>query len=246
MERIDHIAIRGLSPRVRGNHDGADRSHRNSGSIPACAGEPSSSNPPTKSARVYPRVCGGTVILYPSDPPLEGLSPRVRGNLQVAAVLNGRNGSIPACAGEPSADGRQHSVRGVYPRVCGGTVGPRAACLSPQGLSPRVRGNPRRWPPAAVQSGSIPACAGEPISFSPLGAAPGVYPRVCGGTKAGMALDRAAQGLSPRVRGNLGSGLLLLWGTGSIPACAGEPARGWLLLEPIGVYPRVCGGTSCY
>ena len=52
-------------------------------------------------------------------------------------------------------------------------------------------------------------------------------------------------GLSPRVRGNrtlVEEGPIWL---GSIPACAGEP---WIYRSrkpPNGVYPRVCGGTSC-
>ena len=51
---------RGLSPRVRGNHD-APRTHLGPyGSIPACAGEPHAEVLPTVQEQVYPRVCGGT------------------------------------------------------------------------------------------------------------------------------------------------------------------------------------------
>ena len=50
--------------------------------------------------------------------------------------------------------------------------------------------------------GSIPACAGEPLSTTPSVAMTAVYPRVCGGTPVlGRRLD-AVDGLSPRVRGN--------------------------------------------
>ena len=31
------------------------------------------------------------------------------------------DGSIPACAGEPTCQGRGGRLRRVYPRVCGGT-----------------------------------------------------------------------------------------------------------------------------
>ena len=71
-----------------------------SGSIPACAGEPSISARRSTHEAVYPRVCGGTI----SDPVLKssgpGLSPRVRGN--PFACANGAilMRSIPACAGE--------------------------------------------------------------------------------------------------------------------------------------------------
>ena len=84
-------------------------------SIPACAGEPAGLRAPT-CHRVYPRVCGGTAVpVQPADKvyprvcggtPFSilssgqwGLSPRVRGNQQPPPR---RNGSIPACAGEPT------------------------------------------------------------------------------------------------------------------------------------------------
>ena len=54
--------------------------------------------------RVYPRVCGGTFVVVASVWYWMGLSPRVRGNRRGrhgGAVLMG---SIPACAGEPTAD----------------------------------------------------------------------------------------------------------------------------------------------
>ena len=52
-------------------------------------------------ARVYPRVCGGTDLVSRPGDLLQGLSPRVRGNLQVRCDDRRWLGSIPACAGEP-------------------------------------------------------------------------------------------------------------------------------------------------
>ena len=72
--------------------------------------------------------------------------------------------------------------RRVYPRVCGGTELLAAYDSVEDGLSPRVRGNPRR-PAAGIRlPGSIPACAGEPITAPSIPVRQGVYPRVCGGT----------------------------------------------------------------
>ena len=51
--------------------------------------------------RVYPRVCGGTVRLRRRPHCDWGLSPRVRGNRRPVRVDVVREGSIPACAGEP-------------------------------------------------------------------------------------------------------------------------------------------------
>ena len=50
----------GLSPRVRGNRRARSRAWPRSGSIPAGAGEPTSSRRSCIHARVYPRGCGGT------------------------------------------------------------------------------------------------------------------------------------------------------------------------------------------
>ena len=74
----------------------------------------------------------------------------------------GELGSIPACAGEPSARRQLIDLPEVYPRVCGGTIQIVESESQVMGLSPRVRGNPERKPKHPNASGSIPACAGEP------------------------------------------------------------------------------------
>ena len=51
-----------------------------------------------------------------------GLSPRVRGNRLLTERHQANHGSIPVCAGEPTAIARFVPLRRVYPRVCGGTV----------------------------------------------------------------------------------------------------------------------------
>ena len=71
-----------------------------------------------------------------------------------------------------------------------------------QGLSPRVRGNQIDIPGLSITYGSIPACAGEPRGVQGRSLGARVYPRVCGGTVAGLSYRKLAQGLSPRVRGN--------------------------------------------
>ncbi len=45
------------------------------------------------------------------------------------------------------------------------------------------------------------------------------------------------------MRGNLNPIALQLGAEGSIPACAGEPRLEWQMVDWLGVYPRVCGGT---
>ena len=169
-------------------------------------------------------MCGGTADCLFSASPVEGLSPRVRGNPRSSIMGAG-------CSA-------------VYPRVCGGTRRNAGLSTTPKGLSPRVRGNPAQGLGAVVHIGSIPACAGEPADRPRGYADPGVYPRVCGGTRRLVELPAGQDGLSPRVRGNpnpVASAGKSEW---SIPACAGEPDKYFAIYEAAWVYPRVCGGTE--
>ena len=134
----------GLSPRVRGNPIKEFGFDTLPGSIPACAGEPTSANRHRSYLPVYPRVCGGTGLPCPTRTWAGGLSPRVRGNLVIYGAPWYGMRSIPACAGEPQPIFHASSESAVYPRVCGGTdPGTRKTGVA-VGLSPRVRGNPPR------------------------------------------------------------------------------------------------------
>ena len=151
--------------------------------------------------------------------------------------------SIPACAGEPQERKAWPVGLGVYPRVCGGTPYAHRGPRGPGGLSPRVRGNLRHRSWRLGCRGSIPACAGEPMSrYRGLGLTM-VYPRVCGGTSVSSENSGCTQGLSPRVRGNLFTLGSIIFDSRSIPACAGEPFAFPSPSAIVQVYPRVCGGT---
>ena len=191
-----------VSPRVRGNPSvGRRRTHR-SRSIPACAGEPRHSCSMPLARGVYPRVCGeprrgGSILAG-----LRGLSPRVRGNPDCLFLHGHWHGSIPACAGEPPARPPLRLYLEVYPRVCGGTEPFPATFYLWDGLSPRVRGNLHSMFAKLSTTGSIPACAGEPVAIPNADGTVTVYPRVCGGTRFGPKNHCRNPGLSPRVRGN--------------------------------------------
>ena len=192
----------GLSPRVRGNPPTIAIPKVIVRSIPACAGEPEDCLGISHRQRVYPRVCGGTPSVEVAALHTSGLSPRVRGNLPPIPLRSGLVGSIPACAGEPvTNEGWQTTVR-VYPRVCGGTAPRHDLHGAGRGLSPRVRGNPFLYMKHLIDSGSIPACAGEPPFCGSGTICRKVYPRVCGGTVIERAHQDTMIGLSPRVRGN--------------------------------------------
>ena len=234
----------GLSPRVRGNPTPGRWGLRRSGSIPACAGEPEEIAEPVALRRVYPRVCGGTSNNASRRCLTVGLSPRVRGNHKGNYLIRHLRRSIPACAGEPGVLSQPGDGVGVYPRVCGGTIRILGSGAWETGLSPRVRGNHGHGREPRKPPGSIPACAGEPLRQAPATSTTTVYPRVCGGTRVSSGLNNVSGGLSPRVRGNLSRGTVMSRGTGSIPACAGEPPTSPATVATPEVYPRVCGGTS--
>ena len=214
----------GLSPRLRGNQ------HRRSScggwrrSIPAPAGEPPPMVAYSHRPEVYPRACGGTYAVIEEIRNPYGLSPRLRGNPHRAGRATVVNRSIPAPAGEPCSTCASRYWTKVYPRACGGTwPGPTAYCPA-RGLSPRLRGNPRRASSSAWYTGSIPAPAGEPWQ-SGLSALPQtVYPRACGGTLCAGLWPSPVNGLSPRLRGNPPSIAPSASTVRSIPAPAGEPA----------------------
>ena len=212
-------------------------------SIPACAGEPVGEFGDEGSSEVYPRVCGGTDGRAQNVRGLEGLSPRVRGNPGHRRRGRPSAGSIPACAGEPAGYIAKYMTKEVYPRVCGGTCERCGERIRRKGLSPRVRGNRGVVCDPCLPSGSIPACAGEPIPSARWYSLAEVYPRVCGGTDNPTLRQLFDEGLSPRVRGNHRKELPSSGWKRSIPACAGEPGA---VIPPVAdpaVYPRVCGGT---
>ena len=213
----------GLSPRMRGNPEERRTVDLLGGSIPAYAGEPSSSSVSSSGSGVYPRVCGGTCLPSLTRRRRQGLSPRMRGNHRPADQPVSNTGSIPAYAGEPMRRNRWPLPATVYPRVCGGTPFLGGDSGGGGGLSPRMRGNPIVGLIRTFGIGSIPAYAGEPVSVQVAGV--------------------RAQGLSPRMRGNLAGGAPRTFGGGSIPAYAGEPGQAGVHQRPDRVYPRVCGGT---
>ena len=171
----------GLSPRVRGKRDVSFRGSLGTGSIPACAGETGWSNFSLGVQTVYPRVCGGNILLAGRNFSVSGLSPRVRGKPGRPDDHPIQRGSIPACAGETRVYATQAAYDRVYPRVCGGNLTTVLFRVLLSGLSPRVRGKHNRANHLNIHRRSIPACAGETTIAPHRNIAKRVYPRVCGG-----------------------------------------------------------------
>ena len=234
----------GLSPRVRGNRNVIVPPTDPERSIPASAGEPQQRLRAPNCWRVYPRECGGTTSGSSGHLSHQGLSPRVRGNLEKKQSSRKRRRSIPASAGEPIGSHVEATRKWVYPRECGGTIWLAAAHASDVGLSPRVRGNHLRYAVQVPRKGSIPASAGEPANRQLDSIPAQVYPRECGGTADDMTAASGVEGLSPRVRGNPNPGFRRVQADGSIPASAGEPNPPSVASRSPRVYPRECGGTT--
>ena len=212
----------GLSPRVRGKPADSALDGAIAMSIPACAGETGRRPTRVQRQRVYPRVCGGNLLLIDTLTPAFGLSPRVRGKRRLRWGWCRPMGSIPACAGETYIYDVHADCGQVYPRVCGGNPAVTASSAVNKGLSPRVRGKPVIFDMVSAGWGSIPACAGETRRRIRWVRRVRVYPRVCGGNWPAPPTAAPRRGLSPRVRGKPAANALYAETRGSIPACAGE------------------------
>ena len=175
---------------------------------------------------------------------IEGPSPRVRGIHALQRRAEVREGSIPACAGNPpSAPARSVASR-VHPRVCGESSSDCQMTRTVAGPSPRVRGIRRQPRPRHRRQRSIPACAGNPIRRTEPSDRPWVHPRVCGESQRVRPVTVPSGGPSPRVRGIPGPARGLDQRRGSIPACAGNPSRHTAATSTRWVHPRVCGESA--
>ena len=188
-------------------------------------------------------MCGGAHRLTDRLDEAAGLSPRVRGSRSRSQRTCPRCGSIPACAGEPSARPSAPAPERVYPRVCGGAFPATVRSADESGLSPRVRGEPRPRCPSRPRSRVYPRVCGGAVQFPFVGIGDRVYPRVCGGAVSSPVTSLWKPGLSPRVRGSHVVVGVFDLRQRSIPACAGEPSPRSGLRRCPRVYPRVCGGA---
>ena len=96
--------------------------------------------------------------------------------------MEGWKGPIPARAGEPLPCLVVRDGTGAYPRSRGGTMIGGAPVEVVMGLSPLARGNLFRQSFPLIDTGPIPARAGEPRGLRANAAGVGAYPRSRGGT----------------------------------------------------------------
>jgi hypothetical protein len=136
--------VEGPSPPARGSPPSARSPLDCTGSIPACAGEPSTRPAATRPRAVHPRLRGGAqhadVVLEGDDGP----SPPARGSRVVAFALAAPDRSIPACAGEPPSTPGSRRAWGVHPRLRGGARTDASLGSGQRGPSPPARGSRHR------------------------------------------------------------------------------------------------------
>ena len=96
----------------------------------------------------------------------ETIRDRIRAGVDRAAAEGRTGGRPPALSSEKVEAVKSFLENGgavlVYPRECGGTHLATGYIPPPNGLSPRVRGNPAVRRVRLIALGSIPASAGEP------------------------------------------------------------------------------------
>ena len=231
----------GSSPRVRGTLRCAICRSPARGIIPACAGNTRSRRSCSFALRDHPRVCGEHKLKLVIITQHQGSSPRVRGTLLAEEAHAGKNGIIPACAGNTSAPPRAGRASWDHPRVCGEHFRFNLSNRLTQGSSPRVRGTPPPAPPREARGGIIPACAGNTDHVVSFESALRDHPRVCGEHPMTQRTALTVAGSSPRVRGTHAVPLPPQFRPGIIPACAGNTDKVFGQKTIGRDHPRVCG-----
>ena len=239
--RASPKTLTGSSPRVRGTLESVSCEGEHRGIIPACAGNTAILKSCRFGIRDHPRVCGEHLGCVRVCERVMGSSPRVRGTRFVDDLPVGQAGIIPACAGNTIRVTSSTRSRWDHPRVCGEHFGKEAILPTKAGSSPRVRGTQSTRFFRTLQSGIIPACAGNTTVSKTSRRRSGDHPRVCGEHARACNTCSLVRGSSPRVRGTLFGGVDDPALRGIIPACAGNtPAWARKKGTPRD-HPRVCG-----
>ena len=109
----------GIIPRVWGTlwRRASEKARR--GIIPACAENTEGGSNLEVTNSDHPRVCGEHAMPRKRVSILLGSSPRVRGTRRERVGLHGRDGIIPACAGNTLLHLNAPIASEDHPRVCG-------------------------------------------------------------------------------------------------------------------------------
>ena len=153
----------------------------------------------------------------------QGPSPLTRGSPACRHDRRGRQGSIPAHAGQPSPAAVSSSRMRVHPRSRGAATENFDSALSGEGPSPLTRGSPGCHDSILGCVGSIPAHAGQPKPSTFPARECRVHPRSRGAADPAERKVVRFLGPSPLTRGSPLIVQIDIIGAGSIPAHAGQP-----------------------
>ena len=217
----DGVLTKGSPPRARGRPDRADRARVCAGLTPACAGT---------SPVVAP--IAGTVV---------GSPPRARGRRVGPAGRGVPRGLTPACAGTSHRQRFAWCATGAHPRVRGDVDFGSAGSIASLGSPPRARGRRIADPPAELDRGLTPACAGTSGAHRRDTGARWAHPRVRGDVVGDGEQKRLGEGSPPRARGRRRAGSWIQRARGLTPACAGTSDGSRDVSRGVRAHPRVRG-----
>ncbi|ATJ84510.1 hypothetical protein BEI_3523 [Halomonas beimenensis] len=231
----------GLSPRLRGSGQPAERRALRPRVIPAPAGIGKSSSGNQNTYPGYPRACGDRKTRSSSLIMSDGLSPRLRGSDGTGAIDPVGARVIPAPAGIGRLARMRPRMKSGYPRACGDRAARYSLSGTPAGLSPRLRGSGVLDLPQGLGNRVIPAPAGIGWWASHCQVATPGYPRACGDRWVQRYHDGGFAGLSPRLRGSGHGPGPPASSVRVIPAPAGIGTSAVTASTPWPGYPRACG-----
>ncbi len=190
--------------------------------IPAYAGNINSATSVPAFPPVHPRVCGEHRRKAAATELRDGSSPRMRGTLALADIVDYATRFIPAYAGNISEYRSSASCRPVHPRVCGEHFFFFPLFSLDGGSSPRMRGTSDGCRALSRFWRFIPAYAGNILAFDRVSRSFTVHPRVCGEHRRALRRIALTHGSSPRMRGTSQPGAELGQPPRFIPAYAGN------------------------
>ena len=212
----------GSPPHARGTRGRSPGALRQSGIIPACAGNTLRDSRLPERLEDHPRMRGEHSSSSSSCSCTRGTSPHARGTLEVGGAGKGRPGIIPACAGNTPSRTRRPSCGRDHPRMRGehNSDSHRRNLLA--GSSPHARGTHRAGVRLYRTVGIIPACAGNTRPYPSRSSPWRDHPRMRGEHMARTPTSAASTGSSPHARGTLEFAFVSVGCAGVIPACAGN------------------------
>ena len=231
----------GSSPLARGTHQLSTATARQSGLIPARAGNTHRGSPGYLSCWAHPRSRGEHLKIWSGPPVVRGSSPLARGTHVLVHEGRGRVGLIPARAGNMEEPPPTPPVKWAHPRSRGEHRSHQNRGCRPTGSSPLARGTRARNCRSTSRAGLIPARAGNTNNSILESVFNRAHPRSRGEHSLQVPLQLRRWGSSPLARGTPGAYHRGRGRQGLIPARAGNTSIGTTASITHWAHPRSRG-----